>query len=152
MKKLAVLSDTHAQTIAELSPTLIKALSGVDLIIHAGDFIAVKVLTDLRAIAPVRAVCGNMDPHELRELLPETDIFTVENRKIGLIHGWGRPWGLEQKVKSLFENVDMVIYGHSHTPFNEKVDGVLVFNPGTARESFGIVEIDTAITARIVRI
>ena len=153
MKKLAVISDTHAQRLDELSPTLLSALRGVDLIVHAGDFTQPRVYADLKKLAEVKAVRGNMDHFELRNILPETDVFSIEGRKIGLVHGWGRPWDLALRVKPFFQDVDIIIYGHSHEAYNEKLDGVLMFNPGSARQSFGIIEIDaSSVNSRIIKI
>lgn len=149
--KLGIISDTHARTIDEVPPSIIDALADVNLIVHAGDFTHKAVLDCLRAIGPVKAVSGNMDSIELKKALPERDIFEVNGRKIGLIHGSGAPWGIAERVKKQFSGVDIIIFGHSHEPCHRYLQGVLLFNPGPARSSFGLLVIDDGIEARIIR-
>lgn len=120
------------------------------MIVHAGDFVSLAVLEGLRNMGEVKAVKGNMDSMEIRHVLPERELFVIQNRKIGLIHGWGSPWGIEHKIKDKFEDVDIIIYGHTHRASNEIIDGILFFNPGSARESFGILDIKDTVQAKIL--
>jgi uncharacterized protein len=149
--EIAVLSDTHAHSLDEIPPQTISALEKADLIVHAGDFTFIDLLDDLKKLGEVKAVRGNMDHREIRAVLPERETFTVNGKKIGLIHGWGSPMGLEEKIRPLFDDVDIIIYGHTHRPMNEYIDGVYFFNPGSARESYGILEIGETITGRIIK-
>lgn len=150
--KLGIISDTHANAIDEVPPSIINALADVDLIVHAGDFTHKAVLDCLRAIGQVRAVSGNMDSAELKKILPGRDLFEVNGKKIGLIHGSGAPWGITERVRNQFSGVDIIIFGHSHEPCNRYLEGVLLFNPGPARSSFGLLIIDEDIKARVIRI
>lgn len=149
--KLGIISDTHVRTIDEIPVTIRSALADVDLIIHAGDFTHKAVLDGLRTIGEVKAVRGNMDSTELKRILPERDVFEVNGRKIGLMHGSGAPLGIAERVKKQFTEVDIIIFGHSHEPCNRDIQGVLLFNPGQARNSFGLLTIDDGIKARILR-
>lgn len=149
--KIAVLSDTHAHSLDEISPQIIGALAEADLIVHAGDFTTISFLDDLKKLGEVKAVRGNMDHREIRAVLPEQETFTINGKKIGLIHGWGSPMGLEDKIKPLFNDVDIIIYGHTHRAKNEFIGDVYFFNPGSARESYGILEIDETIKGRIIK-
>ena len=149
--KLGIISDTHVRTIDEIPVTIRSALADVDLIIHAGDFTHKAVLDGLRTIGEVKAVRGNMDSIELKRILPERDVFEVNGRKIGLMHGSGAPLGIAERVKKQFTGVDIIIFGHSHEPCNRDIQGVLLFNPGQARNSFGLLTIDDGIKARILR-
>jgi putative phosphoesterase len=149
--KLGVISDTHANTIDEVPLTIRKALADVDLIIHAGDFTHKAVLDGLQALGQVKAVRGNMDSSEIRGILPEKDVFEVNGKKIGLIHGSGAPWGIAERAWKQFSRVDIIIFGHSHEPCNLYIQGVLLFNPGQAKNSFGLLTIDDRIDARILR-
>jgi putative phosphoesterase len=90
--KIGVISDTHVRSIDEIPGDIIRSLGSMDLIIHAGDFVHPDVLTGLQTIAKVKAVCGNMDSGDLRDILPVADCLCINNRKIGIIHGWGSPW------------------------------------------------------------
>ena len=131
---------------------ILKALAGVDLIIHAGDFTELAVLDSLKALAPVKAVRGNMDSSKLKEILPQKELFVVNGKNIGLIHGSGGPLGIASRIRELFSDVDLIIYGHSHVPYNQYLQGSLLFNPGRAMESFGLLTIDEKIKAEIIRL
>jgi len=150
--KIGVIADTHAQTIEDIPWSVMNALKGVDLIIHAGDFTDRAVLDGLRDIVEVRAVHGNMDSGELRRMLPDKRTIDVEGKQIGLVHGSGGPWGIAERVRPLFGEVDMIIFGHSHLSCNEYIRGTLMFNPGRARDSFGIVTVEKEIKAEIIRV
>ena len=150
--RIGVISDTHVQTIEDIPPAIMKALEKVDLIIHAGDITERAVFEGLRELGEVKAVYGNMDSGELKRMLPDKRIIDAGGKQVGLVHGSGGPWGMEERVRSLFGEVDIIIFGHSHLSFNEYIRGTLMFNPGRARDSFGIVTIDKEIKAEILRV
>jgi len=150
MLRIGVLSDTHVHSFEDLPQKVIEALSTVDLIIHAGDFTSMEVLDGLKQLNEVRAVQGNMDSAEIKNRLPTIDIIKLGNRRIGITHGWGSPWRIEHRIKKLFEQVDIIIYGHSHQPQNKVIDNILFFNPGKATHSFGILTIAKDITGEII--
>jgi putative phosphoesterase len=149
--KIGVVSDTHVQTIEDVPLSILKAMEDVDLIIHAGDITERAVLEGLREMGEVKAVHGNMDSGELKRMLPDRRTIDVEGKQIGLVHGSGGPWGIAERVRPLFGEVDVIIFGHSHLSFNEYIRGTLMFNPGRARDSFGILTIDKEIKAEILR-
>lgn len=149
--KLGVISDTHVRSFAELPQNLVKALSAVDLIIHAGDIVTIDVIRGLETLAPVRAVYGNMDWPEVRVELPEKQLFTVEGRKVGVIHGRGSPSILELNASSLFPDADLTIFGHTHIAFNKVVKGRLLFNPGSAGDSYGVIDMGETMEGKIYR-
>jgi putative phosphoesterase len=161
--KIGVLSDTHITDRArELPRKLIEAFEGVDMIIHAGDFIDLSVHKALSAVCKdVRAVCGNMDPSEIKDIFPQRQIIKVGALTIGVVHGWGSPNKLLEIVKEAFkaEKPDIVIFGHSHQALCEQDGKTLYFNPGSPTDnvfapfkSFGIIEITDTINARIVKL
>lgn len=161
--KIGVISDTHIPDKAKDIPeAALEEFSSADMVIHAGDLVDISVLDKLKNVCKnVHAVWGNMDPHELRKLLPEKEIINVNKFKIGLMHGFGAPASLINVLSEAFKNdkVDIVVFGHSHAPVNETKDGVLYFNPGSATDkvfspynSYGIIEINDSIKARIVKI
>ncbi len=150
--KIGVISDTHAQTLEDIPLAIMEALEDVDFIIHAGDFAERVVLEGLREIAEVKAVYGNMDSGELKRMLPDKRTIDVAGRQVGLVHGSGGPWGMAERVRPLFGDIDVIIFGHSHLSFNEYIRGTLMFNPGRARDSFGILTIEKEIKAEIVRV
>ncbi len=68
----------------------------------------------------------------------------------GLIHGSGTLWGIAKRVRKQFSGVDIIIFGHSHEPYNHYIQEVLLVNPGQARKSFGLLTIDDGIRADIL--
>jgi len=161
--KIGVISDTHIPERAlDIPQEILDNLREVDLIIHAGDLCDLKVLDKLKQVcADVKAVWGNMDSEEIRAKLPQKEIITIGNCKIGVMHGWGHPDNLPRLMIKEFKDqgVQVVIFGHSHRPFNEKREGVLYFNPGSPTDrvfspynSYGILEINDKIEARIIKL
>lgn len=149
---IGVVSDTHIPARGRVLPkALIEGLLGVDLIIHAGDLLKDYVLYELEEIAPVEAVTGNNDDEYIRNMLPNKKIIEVGSFRIGITHGCGRGDTTLNRVMSKFESdsVDCVVFGHSHIPFNERIDGILYVNPGSPTDkrtqehySYGIIKVD----------
>jgi len=150
--RIGVISDTHVRTADELPARIRMALAEVDLIVHAGDFTEKAVLEGLKALGEVKAVHGNMDSAELKQMLPEKELFVVGGRKVGLTHGSGGPWGIAGRIRQLFDDADLIIFGHSHEPCHLYLQRSLMFNPGRARDSFGLLTIDDEIKAEIIRL
>lgn len=151
--KVVVLSDTHIPTRAkELPKRVLEELEGADAVIHAGDFEEWKVAERLVEFAPLYAVYGNMDWEEVRRRLPERRVVELFGQRIAIVHGWGAPHDLPQRVRRLFEDeegLSCIVFGHSHRPFNNQVEGVLCFNPGSPTDSyfspylsFGVLTVD----------
>jgi putative phosphoesterase len=150
--RIGVLSDTHARTLSEIPERIRVALGEVDLIVHAGDFTERVVLEGLRKLGEVKAVHGNMDSADLKRILPEKELFEIGGKKIALTHGSGGPWGIAGRIREMFGDVDIIIFGHSHEPCNQYVKGSLLFNPGRARDSFGLLTINDDIKAEIIKV
>jgi putative phosphoesterase len=150
--RIAVLADTHADKLEHLPKKAIDALSKVDLIIRAGDFTDIQLLTDLRQLKEVKAVHGNMDSRQLKSALPMKEIVETEGKRIGITHGSGAPWGIEERVRKVFESdrIDIIIYGHSHRSQNKVINDILFLNPGKAADSFGIITIDGEAKGEII--
>ncbi|MFH1096911.1 MAG: metallophosphoesterase [Candidatus Desantisbacteria bacterium] len=160
--KIGITSDTHIPARAHSLPSiLIQEFSKVDLILHAGDILTMDVLRELEKLAKVVAVYGNMDKPETRERLEEKRIVEVENVKIGLIHGIGSKIGLASRIKNDFpDDVDCIVYGHTHVPECRQEGNILFFNPGSPTDtvfapyrSFGIIEVNgKKIKGRLINI
>lgn len=160
--KVVVLSDTHAKDLADLPEGILEDLKKADLIIHAGDYISKNLLDQLRELGDFKGVHGNMDSDEVKRELPDKDIFEVSGFKIGITHPseGGSPVGLKSRAKSkLGEDLDLLIYGHSHKPANESEGNTIYFNPGTATGAFparyktyGILRIEDKIEGAILKI
>lgn len=148
--RIGVISDTHVSSFAEIPERILATLAEVDLIVHTGDFVAKGVLDGLKRLGEVKAVRGNMDSEELKRILPKKELLEVEGKRIGIIHGWGAPFGIVDRVGGMFENVDIIIFGHSHQAKNEVKNGILFFNPGRARDSFGVLTLGKEVRGEII--
>ena len=133
--KIAVISDTHLpRGTRRLSAECLRRLAAADLVLHAGDFVAASVLEELRGLAPVEGVYGNMDELALRELLPERRVVSAEGARIGMVHVPGPRAGRERRLAERFPGCAAVVYGHTHVPDVSEHDGVLILNPGSPTE------------------
>jgi putative phosphoesterase len=161
--KIGVIADTHIPDRAKDIPQeILENFKGVDMIIHAGDLVDLSVLDQLRSVCGnVKAVWGNMDPYDIRKKLPEKEIIKIANYKIGIMHGYGHPNKLIDTLAKEFkdDNVNLIIFGHSHSSLNEKRGNIIYFNPGSPTDrvfsrynSYGIIEINDEIKARIVKL
>jgi hypothetical protein len=148
--RIGVIGDTHMSSFAELPERILIALTEVDLIIHSGDFVTKDVFEGLRGLGEVKAVLGNMDSGELKRILPEKELLRLEGKRVGIIHGWGGAYGLEDRVRKMFGDVDVIIFGHSHRARNEVKNGILFFNPGQARNSFGVLTVGKEVKGEII--
>jgi uncharacterized protein len=130
-----VIADTHLpRGRRRLSDGCLRELARVDLILHAGDFVALEVLDELRRLAPVEAVHGNQDDPELRALLPERRILEVAGRRIGMVHEPGRRTGRAARLVTMFPGCDLVVYGHTHVPELTRHGTAVLLNPGSPTE------------------
>jgi len=163
--KVGVVSDTHIPRAARQLPAdLLRGLEGVDMILHAGDLVVMEVIETLDRIAPTWAVYGNMDRHEVREFLPRTRIIPVGKWRIGLVHGHGGPARFADRMEAEFgaiggKNVDVVVFGHTHSPCEDRRGEILRFNPGSATDrrftrhrSYGILTLGDTVECAIVRL
>lgn len=127
--KVAVLADTHIPKRAKQLPEpAIALLKSADAIIHAGDLVSQGVLKDLMELAPVYAVLGNNDSGVS---LPETLEISLDGVTIAIVHDSGPSKGRGARMRKLFPNAQVVVFGHSHIPMNVLDDGLLLFNPGS---------------------
>lgn len=140
--KIGVISDTHGY----FNPNILIQFYDVDMILHAGDIGKMAVIHKLGEIAPTEAVYGNTDPDVIRELTDESKIIEVNGHKIAVCHGAGTYHNIIERLHARFkpQNVDIVIYGHTHEAEAKGVDGIYFFNPGCGRNTVGFLEIDNA--------
>lgn len=120
---VGVISDTHGL----LRPGAAAAMHGMDHIIHAGDIESAHILEELRALAPLTAVCGNCDRWPWAKGLPSETVVTLGGCVIAVVHDLSR-LSLDPKAAG----IAVVVSGHTHVPSCERRDGVLYFNPGSA--------------------
>jgi uncharacterized protein len=121
--RIGLISDTHGL----VRPEALKALEGVELIVHAGDIGKPEVLDRLQAIAPLAAIKGNNDTAPWARRIPEILDLHVKDRTLRVIHNVRDS---ESNLRAA--GIDVVISGHSHKPSVETRDNVLFVNPGSA--------------------
>jgi hypothetical protein len=121
--RVGIISDTHGL----LRPEAVKALRGSEHIIHAGDIGAPEIIPELRKIAPVTAIRGNVDTQVWARSFAETEVVALGGLDIYILHD-ANALDLNPKAAGFAA----VISGHSHKPKQEMKDGVLYFNPGSA--------------------
>jgi uncharacterized protein len=132
--RIGVISDTHNY----FDLAIPKLLKGVDHILHGGDVGSPGILLQLEQIAPVTAVLGNTDDPGHRYRLTET--VELDGRRF-LVHHIVNPHRLDEHVAGLISrhHPDVVVFGHTHKPFSEMINGVFFFNPGYAGQNrFGM--------------
>ncbi len=160
--KALVISDTHVRKEEDINTLIeiIKPFMGeVDIIIHAGDSVSRSLVDLLDRLKPTYIVSGNMDYVDTASILPEKMVFDLGRFRIGLTHGWGHAPGLKERVFDLFkqDDVDAIIFGHSHQPYLGQRNGVLLLNPGSPtdtrfanRNTIAILYADDELKAEIV--
>ncbi len=131
--RVAVLADTHAPRRWRRCPAPVAAyLDGIDLILHAGDVCTSDVLDELSTFAPVRAVLGNNDGPEVAAWgATETLELDLAGLRLAMIHDSGARAGRHRRMHRRFPDADLVVFGHSHIPLDERSGGVRLFNPGS---------------------
>ncbi|WP_259455623.1 metallophosphoesterase family protein [Bacillus sp. PK3_68] len=157
--KIAVLSDTHLPKKGKQLPEIVmEGIQDADLILHAGDWTSLDVYEQLREIAPVIGVFGNVDPPEVKDVFEEKRIIEAGRFRIGITHGHiGKKKKTPERAWEAFqqEELDAIVFGHSHIPYSQMHDDTLLFNPGSPtdkrfqpRFSYGIIEIGEALEAK----
>ncbi|GAB4279479.1 MAG: metallophosphoesterase [Deferrisomatales bacterium] len=136
---LGVVSDTHVRAPnARFESLLSRELAGAEALVHAGDFTGEAVVDYLEFVdpRPFYGVGGNMDLWNVKGRLPPKRVERIAGLRVGIVHGWGAPSGLTQRVLDVFEEpVDVVIFGHSHRATWERIGEIWVLNPGSAFDS-----------------
>jgi putative phosphoesterase len=156
--RVALIADTHLpRGNRELPQRCGEQIAAADLLLHAGDIRTVETLAWLRTLGtPVQAVRGNVDTPELADSLPEELTLELEGVVVSMIHDAGPAKGRLARMRKRFPESGVVLFGHSHMPLHEEIDGFAIFNPGSPTErrrapthTMGIAEIgDGAIELR----
>jgi uncharacterized protein len=147
--RIGVISDTHIPHFKKLPEVLWEHFASVELIIHAGDLSILSVIWELETIAPVVAVQGNIEEDEVRLKLPIKREIVVGQCRIGIVHILGDSHNRVKVARQEFPEARVVVFGHSHIPWNKEIDGQLLFNPGSATDrrhqlrcSIGLLHVD----------
>ena len=146
---IGIISDTHIPHFKKLREAIWEHFAGVELIIHVGDLSILSVIKELETIAPVVAVQGNIEEDEVIHTLPIKREIVVGHCRIGIVHILGDSHNREKIARQEFPNARVVVFGHSHIPWNEERNGLLLFNPGSATDrrrqercSIGLLHVD----------
>ena len=132
---IGVISDTHIpKRGARLPDAVLRHFEDVELILHAGDLSTLGVLDQLSAYAPVEAVQGNVEQQEVKMKLPFTRTLVVGGCEIGMVHILDDRERYFRNARIEFPTARVVVFGHSHIPWLEDRDGLMLLNPGSAME------------------
>jgi putative phosphoesterase len=136
-----VISDTHVpERMARLPQKFLDKIKPDVIIFHAGDFVNWETFKELESLATLYAVRGNMDHSGIKNSLDKRKLISLQGKRIGslrslqvgIYHGSGSPFGLGERIYQEFrEKPDVIIFGHSHLPYNRKKEKTLLFNPGS---------------------
>lgn len=131
--KLAVIADTHTMGASRPVPRgAWPYLEAADHILHAGDVCDAALLDELRSLAPVTVVLGNCDPAAVRDWGAGDEVeVELDGIRIAMVHDAGPGKGRRERMRARFPTARVVVFGHSHIPWNEDADGLLLFNPGS---------------------
>jgi uncharacterized protein len=154
MTTIGVVSDTHMPRFGRALPRALKRglrAAKVERILHLGDLTDLLAVPLFEAIAPFDAVAGNNDGDAIRERFGRRKIIQVEDVRIGMVHGDGKRGTTLGRAVEAFadEQVDVILFGHSHRPHVGSQGGVLVVNPGSPTDkrlnpaySYAILTVD----------
>jgi len=132
--RLLLISDTHVPKRAKDIPEGLWAQAeAADVVIHAGDWVDVRLLDELEARSDRLVACwGNNDHGELRERLPEIAHAEVEGVRIGVVHETGQAKGRDERMSGAYAGLDVLVFGHSHIPWDTVTStGLRLLNPGS---------------------
>jgi putative phosphoesterase len=133
-QRLMLIADTHVPKRArELPAQVWEAVDAADVVVHAGDWVDVALLDELEARSRRLVACyGNNDHGELRERLPEVATAEAEGVRIAVVHETGPKQGRERRCAARFVDRDVLVFGHSHIPWDTTCDtGLRLLNPGS---------------------
>ncbi|WP_212718882.1 YfcE family phosphodiesterase [Blastococcus sp. CCUG 61487] len=131
---LVLVSDTHVPKRArDLPPGVWREIEAVDVVLHAGDWVDVALLDQFeRRCRRLVGVHGNNDHGVLRERLPEVARVELEGIRVAVVHETGDAKGREARCAQRFPDADVLVFGHSHIPWDTTADtGLRLLNPGS---------------------
>lgn len=128
--RLLLISDTHARPLPE---QVWDEVAAADVVVHAGDWVAIGLLDELEARSKrLIGVYGNNDGAELRARLPEIARADLDGLRLAVIHETGAKQGREQRCDAQFPDTDVLVFGHSHIPWDTTTPaGLRLLNPGS---------------------
>ena len=134
MTHLLLLADTHLPKRAKDLPAQVwDEVERADVVVHAGDWVDVALLDRLEARSAQLVACyGNNDGPELRARLPEVGRAEIDGLRLAVVHETGGKEGRERRCSAAYPDVDVLVFGHSHIPWDTTTDtGLRLLNPGS---------------------
>lgn len=131
--RVLLMADTHVPKRARDLPTpLWAAVEAADVVVHAGDWVEPALLDVLEERATsVVGVFGNNDGAQLRRRLPEVARVELAGVRIAVVHETGPARGREERCARAYPDTDVLVFGHSHIPWDTKATGLRLLNPGS---------------------
>lgn len=132
--RLLLLADTHLPRRARALPAQVwREVDDADVVVHAGDWTTVLLLDELQTRSRLLLACwGNNDAAPLRARLPEIARADVEGVRIAVVHETGAATGRERRAELAHPDVDVLVFGHSHIPWDTTTPaGLRLLNPGS---------------------
>jgi putative phosphoesterase len=131
--RLLLLADTHVPRRARVLPEAVwREVARADLVVHAGDWVAVELLDQLEHRARrVLGVYGNNDGPALRARLPEVATAELDGVRVTVVHETGPSRGREERARARWPHADLLVFGHSHIPWDSNHEGLRLLNPGS---------------------
>ncbi|AGZ38929.1 metallophosphoesterase family protein [Actinoplanes friuliensis] len=132
--RLVLMADTHVPKRArDLPPALWAEVEAADVVVHAGDWVDVPLLDALEARSRRLIACyGNNDGPALRARLPEIARAELDGVRLAVVHETGQSTGREQRCAERFPDTDVLVFGHSHIPWDTTATtGLRLLNPGS---------------------
>ena len=132
--RLLFTADTHVPTRArQLPAALLEAVDQADVVFHAGDWIDTATLDLLEGRAErLIGVYGNNDGPALQERLPQVAHVELQSCRFAVVHETGPARGRERRCEERFPDVDVLVFGHSHIPWDSQAPGGMrLLNPGS---------------------
>lgn len=131
--QLLLLADTHVPRRAKDLPAEVWAqVEAVDVVVHAGDWVTPDLLDELEERSRrLIAVRGNNDGPELRRRLPEVARADLGGMRWGVVHETGARARREERMRAAYPDLDVLVFGHSHIPWDTGHEGLRLLNPGS---------------------
>lgn len=131
--RLLLLADTHVPKRAKDLPAQVWAqVEAVDVVVHAGDWVTPDLLDELEERSPrLVAVWGNNDGPELRRRLAEVARADLGGMRWGVVHETGAKARREERMRAAYPDLDVLVFGHSHIPWDTGHEGLRLLNPGS---------------------
>lgn len=147
--RIGILSDSHGKL--KKAEQALQEMGNIDLLLHAGDYCEDALILGEAYRIKVKSVVGNCDRYAPG---PTEELLEINSYKIYLTHGhlFGVKYSLDKLKKQAKRlGADIVIYGHTHVPHQEEIEGILFLNPGSitwpripGRHSYAVLEVSPA--------